>query len=36
VTFSQLELSRYEMQRPAEDAACRVGDERFFPIPPQA
>jgi len=31
VTFSQLELARYEGQRPAEAAACRVGDERFFP-----
>lgn len=35
VTFSQLELSRYETQRPAEDAACRVGDERFFPTAPR-
>ena len=31
VTFSQLELARYEGQRPAEATACRVGDERFFP-----
>lgn len=31
VTFSQLELARYEGQRPAETIACRVGDERFFP-----
>ena len=31
VTFSQLELARYEGQRPAEAVACRVGDERFFP-----
>ena len=31
VTFSQLELARYEDQRPAEATACRVGDERFFP-----
>ena len=31
VTFSQLELARYEGQRPAEVLACRVGDERFFP-----
>lgn len=33
VTFSQLELARYEGQRPAEALACRVGDERFFPAP---
>jgi hydrogenase maturation protease len=33
VTFSQLELSRYEGQRPDEALACRVGDERFFPSP---
>lgn len=33
VTFSQLELARYEGQRPAEAVACRVGDERFFPAP---
>lgn len=33
VTFSQLELARYEGQRPAEAVACRVGDERFFPSP---
>ena len=31
VGFAQLELSRYEGERPAEAAACRVGDERFFP-----
>lgn len=31
VGFAQLELSRYEGQRPAEGLACRVGDERFFP-----
>lgn len=31
VTFSQLELARYEGQRPAEAVACRVGDQRFFP-----
>jgi hydrogenase maturation protease len=33
VTFSQLALGRYEGQRPPEDLACRVGDERFFPTP---
>ena len=33
VTFSQLELARYEGQRPAEAVACRLGDERFFPSP---
>lgn len=31
VTFSELDLRRYEAGRPAEDAACRSGDERFFP-----
>jgi hydrogenase maturation protease len=31
VTFPQLELSRYEGERPPEAAACRVGDERFLP-----
>lgn len=33
VGFVQLELSRYETGRPPEAAACRVGDERFFPAP---
>jgi len=33
VTFSQLALGRYEGQRPAEAAACRSGDARFFPRP---
>jgi len=31
VGFMQLELSRYEAERPPEALACRVGDERFFP-----
>lgn len=31
VTFSELALGRYEGQRPPEELACRVGDERFFP-----
>ncbi len=31
VTFSELALGRYEGQRPTEEVACRVGDERFFP-----
>ncbi len=31
VGFLQLELSRYEGERPPEALACRVGDERFFP-----
>jgi len=31
VTFGQLELRRYELQRPDEAVACRVGDPRFFP-----
>ena len=31
ITFAELELARYEGQRPPEDLACRVGDERFFP-----
>ncbi|WP_062364612.1 HyaD/HybD family hydrogenase maturation endopeptidase [Variovorax paradoxus] len=33
VTFQQLDLDRYEAGRPAEDAACRHGDERFLPAP---
>ena len=33
VTFRQLDLGRYEAGRPAEDAACRRGDERFLPAP---
>lgn len=31
VTFCELNLQRYEGERPAEDVACRSGDERFFP-----
>ncbi len=31
VTFSELALGRYEGQRPPEELACRIGDERFFP-----
>lgn len=31
VTFAPLALPLYEGQRPPEDAACRVGDARFFP-----
>lgn len=31
VTFSELDIGRYEEQRPPEELACRVGDERFFP-----
>ncbi len=31
ITFAELELARYEGQRPPEALACRVGDERFFP-----
>ena len=31
VGFVQLELTRYETERPPEAIACRVGDERFFP-----
>lgn len=31
VTLDELALAAYEAQRPGEDAACRVGDERFFP-----
>ena len=31
VTFRQLDLDRYEAERPDEDAACRRGDERFLP-----
>jgi hydrogenase maturation protease len=31
VGFFELELSRYEGDRPTEGVACRVGDERFFP-----
>lgn len=31
VGFAQLELMRYEGERPPEALACRLGDERFFP-----
>ena len=31
VTFSELDLRRYEGERPSDDLACRSGDERFFP-----
>jgi len=31
VGFAQLEIIRYEGERPPEALACRVGDERFFP-----
>ena len=31
VTMDELALAAYETQRPAPDAACREGDERFFP-----
>ncbi len=31
VTFCELDLQRYEGERPPEDVACRSGDERFFP-----
>lgn len=34
VTFSELDLLRYEGERPAETLACRDGDERFFPDTP--
>jgi hydrogenase maturation protease len=31
ITFAELELTRYEDERPPEDLACRSGDARFFP-----
>ena len=31
VTLDELALSAYEAQRPAAEAACRIGDERFMP-----
>ena len=31
IAFAQLELGRYEGQRPSESQACRIGDERFMP-----
>jgi hydrogenase maturation protease len=33
ITFAELELARYEDERPPEDVACRSGDARFFPDP---
>ena len=30
VTLPHLALARYEAERPPEDAACRIGDERFM------
>lgn len=33
VTFAQLDLATYEGQRPDEELACRMGDDRFFPAP---
>ena len=29
--MDELALAAYETQRPAPEAACREGDERFFP-----
>jgi hydrogenase maturation protease len=34
VTMDELALAAYETQRPAPDAACREGDERFLRSPP--
>ncbi|NMM27150.1 MAG: HyaD/HybD family hydrogenase maturation endopeptidase [Glaciimonas sp.] len=31
ITLPHLALERYESERPAEDVACRIGDERFMP-----
>jgi hypothetical protein len=31
VTPDSLALAHYEQQRPSPEAACRLGDERFFP-----
>jgi hydrogenase maturation protease len=31
VTMDELALAAYETQRPPAEAACREGDERFFP-----
>jgi hydrogenase maturation protease len=30
ITFHELALGDYEARRPSADAACRIGDERFF------
>ncbi len=32
ITFAELELTRYEGERPPEELACRSGDARFFPL----
>jgi hydrogenase maturation protease len=32
VTMDPLALALYETQRPAPEQACRLGDERFFPV----
>lgn len=31
ITLPHLALQRYEGERPGEDVACRIGDERFMP-----
>lgn len=31
ITLPHLALERYESERPAENIACRIGDERFMP-----
>lgn len=31
LTGAMLTLDRYESERPSEDQACRIGDERFIP-----
>ena len=36
VGFAELALVRYEADRPPPEAACRTGDERFFPGAPGA
>ncbi|WP_439673003.1 Hydrogenase expression/formation protein HoxM (plasmid) [Cupriavidus necator] len=33
VTLPNLALTRYEAGRPSEEAACRIGDDRFMPTP---
>ena len=35
VTFGELDLLRYEDERPSETQACRSGDDRFFPATAQ-
>lgn len=32
ITLPHLAIDRYESERPAPDAACRVGDARFLPL----